>query len=418
MNLLLKSVKITDPNTVFNGQILDVLIEDGKIAKIAADIQSDAETIDGSGCFLAPGFFDLNCNFGDLGLETKEDMQTGTLTASAGGFTGVALMPNMQPPVHSKSEVQYLINQSRGNLVNVYPLGAISHKTEGKDMAEMYDMYSSGALAFTDGNHPVQDAGLMERALLYAQGFNGLVFSYPEDLSIAGKAKVHEGVVSTLLGMKGIPALAEELMISRDLYLAEYTNSRVHFTTISTAQAVEQIRKAKAKGLKITCDVAAHHLLLTDEVLLDFDSLYKVKPPLRTQEDVNALLAGLRDGTIDAIVSQHTPHEIEFKDVEFEVAEFGMIGLQTAFSLAVKAGLDVDLIVEKMAVNPRKILGIKEALVAEGKTANLVLLNPKSNWHYNVENNQSKSSNSPFLGQEMTGKVLLSINNNQIYKSA
>ncbi|MGI4804616.1 MAG: dihydroorotase [Janthinobacterium lividum] len=418
MNLLLKSVKITDPNTVFNGQILDVLIEDGKIAKIAADIQSDAETIDGSGCFLAPGFFDLNCNFGDLGLETKEDMQTGTLTASAGGFTGVALMPNMQPPVHSKSEVQYLINQSRGNLVNVYPLGAISHKTEGKDMAEMYDMYSSGALAFTDGNHPVQDAGLMERALLYAQGFNGLVFSYPEDLSIAGKAKVHEGVVSTLLGMKGIPALAEELMISRDLYLAEYTNSRVHFTTISTAQAVEQIRKAKAKGLKITCDVAAHHLLLTDEALLDFDSLYKVKPPLRTQEDVNALLAGLRDGTIDAIVSQHTPHEIEFKDVEFEVAEFGMIGLQTAFSLAVKAGLEVDLIVEKMAVNPRKILGIKEALVAEGKTANLVLLNPKSNWHYNVENNQSKSSNSPFLGQEMTGKVLLSINNNQIYKSA
>lgn len=418
MNLLFKSVTIADPNAAFNRQKVDVLIKDGKIAQIAADIQSDVEIIDGEGCYLAPGFFDLNCNFGELGQETKEDMQTGTLAASAGGFTGVALMPNMQPAVHSKSEVQYLINQSRGNLVNVYPLGAISHKTEGKDLAEMYDMYRSGALAFTDGNHPVQDAGLMERALLYAQGFEGLIFSYPEDSSIAGKAKVHEGVVSTLLGMKGIPALAEELMVSRDLYLAEYTNSKLHFTTVSTAQAVEQVRKAKAKGLKVTCDVAAHHLLLTDNELMGFDSLYKVKPPLRTQEDVDALLEGLRDGTIDAIVSQHTPHEIEFKDVEFEVAEFGMIGLQTTFSLAVQSDLDLSLIVEKMAINPRKILGIKEASITEGETANLVLLDPEATWTYTRENNLSKSSNSPFLGQKLKGKVLLTINNNQIYKSA
>ncbi|MVN21094.1 dihydroorotase [Mucilaginibacter arboris] len=418
MNLLFKSVTIADPNAVFNRQKTDVLVKDGKIARIATDIQTDAEIIDGKGCYLAPGFFDLNCNFGELGLETKEDMQTGTLAASAGGFTGVALMPNMQPAVHSKSEVQYLLNQSRGNLVNVYPLGAISHKTEGKDLAELYDMYSSGALAFTDGNRPVQDAGLMERALLYAQGFEGLIFSYPEDLSIAGKAKVHEGVVSTLLGMKGIPALAEELMISRDLYLAEYTNSKLHFTTISTAQAVEQIRNAKAKGLKVTCDVAAHHLVLTDEALMGFDSLYKVKPPLRTQEDVDALLQGLRDGTIDAIVSQHTPHETELKEVEFEVAEFGMIGLQTTFSLAVQSGLDLELIVEKMAINPRKILGIKEASVNEGETANLVLLDPETTWNYTRENNLSKSYNSPFIGSEMKGKVLLTINNNQIYKSA
>lgn len=417
MNLLFKSVTIIDPNSVFNGQETDVLVEDGKIVQIAADINVDTEIINAKGCCLSPGFFDLNCNFGDLGLETKEDMQTGTRAASAGGFTGVALMPNMQPPVHSKSEVQYLLNQSRGNLVDVYPLGAISYKTEGKDLAEMYDMHISGALAFTDGNLPVQDAGLMERALLYAQGFEGLVFSYAEDLSIAGKAKVHEGVVSTLLGMKGIPALAEELMVSRDLYLAEYTNSCLHFTTVSTAQAVEQVRKAKAKGLKITCDVAVHHLVLTDEALLGFDSLYKVKPPLRTQEDVDALLQGLRDGTVDAIVSQHTPQETEFKDVEFEVAEFGMTGLQTAFSLAVKAGLSLELITEKMAINPRKILGIKEASITEGKMANLVLLDPNKNWVYSRENNQSKSYNSPFIGQEMTGKVLLAINNNQIYKS-
>lgn len=417
MNLLFKSVTIADPNAAFNQQIVDVLVEDGKIVQVAAIIQSDAEMIDGKGNYLSPGFFDLNCNFGELGYETKEDMQTGTQAASAGGFTGVALMPNMQPSVHSKSEVQYLINQSRGNLVNVCPLGAISYKTQGKDLAEMYDMFQAGAKAFTDGNQPVQDAGLMERALLYAQGFEGLVFSYPEDTSIAGKAKVHEGVVSTLLGMKGIPALAEELMVSRDLYLAEYTNSRLHFSTISTAQAVEQIRKAKAKGLKITCDVAAHHLVLTDEALMGFDSLYKVKPPLRTKEDVAALLEGLHDGTVDAIVSQHTPHEIEFKDVEFEVAEFGIIGLQTAFSLVVETGLSLDLIVEKMAVNPRKILGIKEASVAEGETANLVLLNLEDSWTYTKENNLSKSSNSPFLGQELKGKVLLAINNNQIYKS-
>jgi len=418
MNLLFKSVTLTDPSSAFNGQVRDVLVEDGKIIRIAADIQTDAEIIEGKGCYLSPGFFDLNCNFGDLGLETKEDMQTGTRAASAGGFTGVALMPNMQPPVHSKSEVQYLLNQSRGNLVDVYPLGAISYKTQGKDLAEMYDMHTSGALAFTDGNHPVQDAGLMERALLYAQGFEGLVFSYPEDSSIAGKAKVHEGVVSTLLGMKGIPALAEELMISRDLYLAEYTNSRLHFTTVSTEQAVGQIRKAKARGLKVTCDVAVHHLLLTDEALMDFDSLYKVKPPLRIRQDVDALLEGLRDGTVDAIVSQHTPHETEFKEVEFEVAEFGMIGLQTAFSLAVQSGLDLNLIIEKMAINPRKILGIKEASVTEGETANLVLLNPEMKWVYTRENNLSKSYNSPFIGQELTGKVLIAINNNQIYKSA
>lgn len=417
MNLLFKSVAIADPASAFNRQVTDVLVEDGKIVRIATDIEANAEIIDGKGYYLSPGFFDLNCNFGELGLETKEDMRTGTRAASAGGFTGVALMPNMFPPVHSKSEVQYLINQSNGNLVDVYPLGAISQKTQGKDLAEMYDMHQSGAKAFTDGNNPVQDAGLMERALLYAQGFEGLVFSFAEDRSIAGKAQVHEGAVSTLLGMKGIPALAEELMTSRDLYLAEYTNSRLHFTTVSTAQAVDQIRNAKAKGLKITCDVAAHHLLLTDEALMDFDSLYKVKPPLRTQEDVNALLKGLQDGTIDAIVSQHTPHELEFKDVEFEVAEFGMIGLQTAFSLAVQSGLGLDLIVKKMAVNPRKILGIKEASITERENANLVLLDLKTKWTYTRENNFSKSYNSPFIGQEMQGKVLLTINNKQLYKT-
>jgi dihydroorotase len=249
-----------------------------------------------------------------------------------------------------------LLNRAKGNLVDIYPLGTISNKREGKDLSEMYDMFKSGARAFTDGNRPVQDAGLMERALLYVQGFGAKVISYAEDAFIAGKAKMNEGIVSTMLGMKGLPSLAEELMVARDIYLAEDSGTDIHFTTISTARSVELIREAKKRGLKVTCDTAIHNIVLTDEALMGFDSLYKVKPPLRTQADVDALIAGLKDGTIDALVTQHTPHEIEFKDVEFEVAEYGIIGLQTAFSLAVKAGLPIELIVQKLAINPRKIL--------------------------------------------------------------
>ncbi|QTE38717.1 dihydroorotase [Mucilaginibacter gossypii] len=416
MNLLIKSATILDPGSSFHQQVADILIENGVITRIADDIDADTELFDAEGKYVSPGFFDLNCNVGELGLETKEDLRSGTMAAAAGGFTGIALMPNTQPPVHSKSEVEYLLNRSKGNLVDVYPLGTISQKREGKDLAEMYDMYQSGAKAFTDGSRPVQDAGLMERALLYAQGFDALVFSYPEDIAIAGKAKVNEGEISTLLGMKGIPSLAEELMVARDLYLAEYTVSRIHFTTISTARSVELIREAKRKGIEVTCDVAAHHLILTDEALLGFDSLYKVKPPLRTADDVAALIKGLKDGTIDAIVSQHTPHEIEFKDVEFEVAEYGIIGLQTAFALALKAGLPVELIVEKLAVNPREILGVELPVIAEDEKANLVVFDTDAEWEYTAANNKSKSANSPYIGQRLKGKVLLTYNNKQIFK--
>jgi len=416
MNLLIKSATISDPGSPFYQQVADVLIEKGQISKIAKKINADSESFDAKGKHLAPGFFDLNCNIGELGLETKEDLQTGTRAAAAGGFTGVALMPNTIPPVHSKAEIEYLMNRAKNNLVDVYPLGAISYKREGKDLAEMYDMFQSGAKAFTDGNRPVQDAGLMERALLYTKGFNALVLSYPEDTAIAGKAKVHEGEVSTLLGMKGIPSLAEELMIARDLYLAEYTESKIHFSTVSTERSVELIRDAKKKGLKVTCDVAVHHLLLTDEALLGFDSQYKVKPPLRTQKDVKALLKGLKDGTIDAIVSQHTPHEVEFKNVEFEVAEYGMISLQTAFSTALKAGLSADMIVQKMAINPRKILEVEVPVIAEGQKANLVIFDEDAEWIFDKISNKSKSYNSPFIGQKLKGSVLLTYNNNKLFK--
>lgn len=419
MNLLIRSALIINPASAHHQQTADIFIKKGVISKIGANIKADGSTeeFDAEGCYVSPGFLDLNCNIGELGLETKEDLDTGTAAAAAGGFTGLALMPNTQPPVHSKAEVEYLLNRARKNLVNIYPLGAISYKREGKDLAEMYDMFQSGAKAFTDGDHPVQDAGLMERALLYATGFNAPIFSYAETASIAGKAKMHEGEVSTLLGMKGIPPLAEELMIARDLYLAEYTGAPIHFSTISATRSVELIREAKQKGLKVTCDVAAHSLVLTDESLMGFDSLYKVKPPLRTKADQQALLDGLADGTIDAIVSQHTPHEVEFKNVEFEIAEYGIIGLQTAFSLAVKAGLSAETIVEKMAINPRRILQLKDKTIAEGGKANLVVFDTKASWTYDKGNNLSRSSNSPFMGQQLPGKILLTVNNKLVYQS-
>jgi dihydroorotase len=280
-------------------------------------------------------------------------------------------------------------------------------------MAEMFDMQNSGAIAFSDGNKPVSNAGLMSRALLYTKSFNGLIFSYAEDQDIAAKGKMNEGVMSTFLGMKGNPSLAEELMVSRDLYLAEYNEARIHFSTISSHRSVDLIRKAKKAGVKVTCDVAAHHLVLSEDNLEGFDSQYKVKPPLRTKTDQKALIAGLKDGTIDAIVSQHTPHEIEFKDVEFEIASFGIIGLQTVLPLALKSGLSPEMIVEKLAISPRKLLGIAIPGFDLGISANFILINPTEKWTLNEKSNKSKSYNSPFMGQELTGKVNLVYNNEQ-----
>ncbi len=415
-NLLIQSAKILDHQSPFNAKIVDVLVIDGIIAEIGKKINvfdKNTVVISAKGQALSPGFFDLNVNFGEPGLETKEDMGTGCMTAAAGGFTGLALMPNTQPPIHSKAEVSYLISKSKNNLVDIYPLGCISHNREGKELAEMYDMQQSGAIAFTDGNRPVLNAGLMSRALLYTKSFNGLILSYAEDQDIAGKAKMNEGLMSTYLGMKGNPSLAEELMVSRDLYLAEYNDARIHFSTISSAKSVDLIRKAKKSGIKVSCDVAVHHLIFTEDDLEGFDSNYKVKPPLRTKKDQKALIAGLKDGTIDAIVTQHCPHEIEFKNVEFEIASYGISGLQTALPLALKAGLSLDTILEKMAIAPRNILGIKIPELKTGNSANFILINLEEEWEFNEESNRSKSSNSPLFGKSLKGKVKLVYNNGQ-----
>jgi len=415
--LIIQSANILFPDSEFYQKEADVLIENGIILAIESpgklSKSEDTKIVEAKGQFLAPGFFDLNVNFGEPGLETKEDFVSGSSAAAAGGFTGVVLQPNTNPPLHSRSEIAFIVNSTRDLLVSVYPLGTITKNREGNELAELYDMKLAGAVAFSDGNRSLQHAGLMSRALLYSKGFGGLVFSFPEDKSIAGKTKMNEGEMSTYLGMKGNPNMAEEIMISRDLFLAEYNDTPIHFSTVSTAGSVELIRKAKKKGLKVTCDVAAHHLLFTDEELISFNSNFKVRPPLRIANDRAALIEGLKDDTIDAIVSQHTPHEIEYKRVEFEIAEFGIAGLQTVLPMLLQAGLPLELIIEKLAINPRKILNIEAATLQVDAAANLILINPNEFWIFDDKSNRSKSTNNPLFNSELKGRVSLLIHRNK-----
>ena len=416
--ILINSATLVSAGHPLHLSTVDLLVKNGKIEQIGKKIKSDdkkVQVIDGKDAFLSVGFFDMNVNFGEPGYETKEDIQTGTAASAAGGFTAVAVQPNTNPPIHSRSEVALIVNSAKGNLVDVLPIGTVSKKREGNELAELYDMKITGAVAYSDGTHSIQQAGLMSRALLYAKGFGGLIMAFPEDDSIAADSKMNEGEVSTYLGMKGIPNLAESVMISRDLFLAEYNESPIHFSTISTEEGVDLIKKAKAKGIKVTCDVAAHNLVFTDEDVKGFDSNYKVSPPLRTKKDVKALIKGLKDGVIDAVVSQHTPQEIEFKQVEFQIAKNGIIAAQTVLPLLLKAGLTVETIVEKLAINPRKVLGLDIPVIAEGEEANLVLFSPSKKWIFDNKTNKSKSANSPLFGQELTGQVIAVINNNKLH---
>ena len=414
MNLLVQHVIIADPQSKFNKQQCDVRIEGGKIKSIGKLSPEKNETVfDAEGAFLSPGFFDLNCVAGDPGFETKEDIETLTAAAKAGGFTGLALLPQASPVVQSKSQVEYIINKAKNNLVDVLPVGAISQNREAKELAELFDMQRAGAVAFSDGDRAIQDDGFMSRALQYAKGFDALLMVYPENKSIAGKAQITESKNSVLLGMKGLPPLAEEMHIARDIFLATYNETKIHISNISTAGSVALIRKAKKDGVQISCDVTAHHLVFTEDLLVDFDSNYKVKPPLRSKADIKALIAGLKDGTIDAITSQHRPEEIEFKNVEFEIAHYGIIALQTVLPLLIKAGLDLNLIVEKLSINPRKLLNLNSSIIEEGIEANFTVFATDKKWLYNSNTNYSKSANNPLLGTELTGKVILVYNNNQ-----
>jgi dihydroorotase len=418
MKVILQSVTVIDPTSAHHLKVVDIFVQDNLIKEIGKKLSvAGAKTLDCKGQYVSIGWIDLHVNFCDPGFETKEDILSGLNAAAKGGFVGVALMPNTQPALKSKSEIEYINNKSNSHAVTIYPIGCLSANREGKDLAEMYDMKLAGAKAFSDGNAAVQDAGLMSRAMLYAKGIDSLIISKPEDKNIAQNAQMNEGQMSTLLGMKGNPSLAEELMVSRDIFLAEYQDAKVHFTCISSAKSVELIKAAKKKGLKVTADVSVNHLYFDDTMLETFDTNFKLSPPLRTKEDIKALKQGLKEGTIDAICSQHTPEDIEHKQVEFEYAKEGMIGLQTAFSLALmtlEKQMDLSDIIAKFTIAPRAILGLPVQSIAVNQVASLTLFDPNATWKFQSSENVSRSKNSALFNQALKGKVISIINNNQL----
>lgn len=417
MKLLIKQVKIIDPNSSHNGQTIDILIESGIIQSIQAGLNSNGvEIVEGKGACVSPGWLDVGVQACDPGFEHREDLYSAARAATAGGFTAIAVQPNTDPVVDSKSEVLYIKKNTQGLLVDFYPIGAVSENCEGKDITEMLDMHAAGALAFSDGKKSLQHSGLMLKALQYVLAFDGVILNQPLDKDITGDGQMHEGIVSTMLGMKGIPNLAEELMVERDLHLLEYTGSRLHIANVSTAGAVQRIREAKSKGLRVTASVASMNLMFEDEAVAEFDSNFKVLPPLRSAEDRQALIEGLQDRTIDFIASNHTPIDEEGKKREFPYTNFGAIGLETAFATswtALKAKLSIDRLVELLAIRPRSIFGLPMPVIEVGQAANLTVFDPDLQWTFSEKDIRSKSKNTPLVGKELTGKVLAIVNNRQ-----
>ncbi|WP_298717192.1 dihydroorotase [Chitinophaga sp.] len=408
MQILLKSATIVSEHSPFNGQQKDVLIDNGVIASISDNIApGNAQVISGNGLHVSGGWMDVFAHFCDPGQEYKEDLQSGALAAAAGGYTAVMIVPNTQPALHTKTQIAYVQNQAPHNVAEILPIGAITKNLEGASLAEMYEMKDAGAVAFSDGLKPVQSSGLLLKALQYVKAFNGAVIQIPDDASISAHGLMHEGIHSTRLGMPGKPAIAEEIMLKRDLDLLEYTNSRLHVTGVSTRGSIQLIADAKARGLQVTCSVTPYHLLFTDADLASYDSFLKVNPPLRTQDDVDALRAAVADGTVDCIASHHQPQDWDAKQVEFEYAKYGMIGLETAFA-ALRAALP-DLEPAKLARllsdNPRSIFGQPAITIKEGAVANLTVFEPNTEYTLSDDRFQSKSRNTPFLGKPAKGSV-------------
>lgn len=415
MSLLITGATILDKNSKHHLKKRNVLVERGIVKYVGTDKPNSRQTINASGGFVSPGWVDMQALMGDPGLEHKEDLTTGSEAAAAGGFTDVMVLPNTEPVLQSKNDMKYILRHNATSLVQLHPSAAITRDAKGEELTEMIDLNEAGAIAFTDGINPVWNSDILLKSLQYTQKFSGLVINRPQDKWLSMFGTMHEGVNSTLLGMKGIPSIAEEITIKRDLELLAYGGGRLHFSNVSTKKAVKLIRKAKKDGLQVTCDVAAHQLLFDDSYLLDFDTNYKVNPPFRSKSDITALKKGLLDGTIDCIVSSHNPQDEECKKLEFDLADFGLLGLQTVLPMLAKVAdeLSWELLVDKLTSHPRDILGLDNKGIQEGAEACLTVFDPQASWTYDKSSNYSKSDNSPLFGQEVTGKVLAVVNNKQ-----
>lgn len=417
MNLLIKQATVIDSTSPHNGRVVDILIEKGVITQIKKSIvpEKGIKTIEAEGLHVSAGWLDMQVNFCDPGYEHKETLSNGLRSAAKGGFTSVCLMSGTNPPLHNKAQIEYVANRAKDNLVDVLPIGTLSHNQEGKDLSEMYDMKLSGAAAFSDYKKTTKDAGLILRALQYSQNINSFIITHCDDKTISHDGLVNEGVMSTKLGLKGIPALAEEIMLQRNIQILEYTGGKMHIPTISTKGSVELIKKAKAKKLNITCGVAAYNLLLDDSELEGFDTNHKVNPPLRTKDDIDALKKGIADGTIDVIVSDHNPQDIESKDLEFDHADNGMVGLESCFGVlnaALSSKLSLENIVDTLTKNPRIILGVDSVSIKEGTEANLTLFNPTKKYVFEKSHIIASNKNSGFIGKELKGEVIGVFNKN------
>lgn len=424
MRVFIREAKVVDPRSPFDGQVVDLLIENGKITGIGKKLtppdpsSPDApRIIHEKGLHVSPGWVDMFVHFHDPGEERKETLESGTAAAAAGGFTEVLTVPNTNPAVQSKAQVEYIVRRSPSLPARVHPIGAVSRNLEGKELAEMYDMHASGAKAFGDGWKPLQSAGLLVKALQYVKTIDGTVIQVPDDTSIGSQGLMHEGIVSTRMGMGGKPILAEEVMVHRDLKLLEYTDSSLHLTGISSPVSVEAIAAARARGLRATCSVSPHHLFFCDEDLEGYDTNLKVNPPLRDRPRMMALRQAVIDGKVDLITSQHLPQDWDAKVCEFEYAKSGAIGLESCFGAVWSVlgdGLTLKRWVELISLAPRKIFHLDAAEIKEGHAANLTLFQPDETYTFTEEHLRSASKNNPFIGKTLKGKVKGTIIHSQV----
>ncbi len=416
MEILIKSVEIIDRPSELHHKRRNILIKNGVITEITSRSISSPNVINARNLIMSIGWCDMRSHFCDPGHEAKEDLESGRLAAAHGGFTDVVVQPNTTPVVASKNEISYLRSGNQNSLTQLHVIGAVTKDTKGTELTEMIDLHHAGAVAFSDGIEPLWHTDVFGKALQYLQKFDGLLINRAEDKMLSAFGHMNEGLHSTLLGIPGIPKLSEELMVARDLALLEYYGGRLHFANVSSEVSLAMIKAAKKKGLKVTCDVAAHQLLLDDSHLVNFDTNYKVNPPLRGPETIKALVKGIKDGTIDVLVSDHRPEDEEGKKLEFDRAAFGMLGIQElgAMIQEISKQVDMGLLIEKITYQPRRLLGLEIPAIRKGQKAVLTLFDPSKKWFFDDSSNQSKSRNSPNFGKELTGKAVAVFNNGKV----